>query len=141
MHREIGSNPSKFDELAAQSVAPNSGYQAGDAGYIPRNQEARNALGQDLLNAAFTVKQGQVSNVIESSQGYCIIKVTENHTQKNLEMTDIFQLGTRITVRDYIGQMMLNERQQAILKQASEELVSELRTAGTIRINENNLNW
>jgi len=141
LHREIGSNPSKFDELSARGAAPNSGYQAGDAGFIPRNQEARNAIGQNLLDAAFSTRQGQVSNVIEGLQGFCIIKVTENHAQKNLELDDIFQLGTRMTVRDYIGQMMLNERQQAALLQASEELVAELRAASTIRINENNLNW
>jgi len=141
LHREIGSNPSRFDELVARSVAPNSGYQAGDAGYIPRNQEARNVVGQPLLDAAFSTRQGQVSNVVEGLQGFCIIKVTENHAQKNLELDDIFQLGTRITVRDYIGQAMLSERQQEILVQASEELVAELRAGRPFQIFENNLNW
>jgi parvulin-like peptidyl-prolyl isomerase len=59
--REIGTNPSRFDEVAARSVAPNSGYQAGDAGFIPRNQEARNALGQQFMDIAFSLSQGQVS--------------------------------------------------------------------------------
>jgi parvulin-like peptidyl-prolyl isomerase len=139
--REIGGNPSKFDEVAARSVAPNSGYQAGDAGYLPRNQEARNVVGQDLLNAAFALPQGQVSQLIEGIQGFQIIKVTENHAGKNLELDDILQLGTRMTVRDYIGQVILSQRQQAVLTQASQEIVTELRAGRTFQVMENNISW
>jgi len=139
--REIGTDPSKFDEVMQRSVAPNSGFQAGDAGYVPRNPEARQALGQNFIDAAFTLRQGQVSRVIEGQQGFQIIKVTENYAVKNLEMNDIIQLGTRITVRDYIGQFLLTQRQQAILVKASEELVSELRTNRTFQVFEDRLNW
>ena len=141
LKREIGTDPSKFDEVMARSVAPNSGYQAGDAGYIPRNQEARQVLGQNFIDTAFSLRQGQVSNVIEGEQGFQIIKVTENYAVKNLEMGDIVQLGTRITVRDYIGQMLLSQRQQTILAQASQELVSELRTNRSFQVIENNIRW
>ena len=141
LHREIGSNAANFDETVARSAAPNSGYQAGDVGYVPRNQEARNLIGQSLLNAAFSVRQGQVSSVIEGSQGFCIIKVTENHAQKNLELDDLFQLGTRITVRDYIRQSMLSERQQEVFQRATEELLTELRRGNPFTIFENRLNW
>jgi len=139
--REIGTNPSKFDEVAARSVAPNSGYLAGDAGYLPRNQDARNIVGSELMNAAFSLKQGQISSLIEGAQGFSIIKITENYAQKNLELDDILQLGTRFTVKDYIGQRMLEHRQQAILTQATEELIKELRTGRSFQIMENNLNF
>ncbi|MCL2229534.1 MAG: peptidylprolyl isomerase [Treponema sp.] len=139
--REINSDPSRFDEVASRSVAPNSGFQAGDAGYIPRNPEARQVLGQEFLDAAFALRQGQVSRLIEGVQGFQIIKVTENYASRQLELTDILQLGTRITVRDYIGQMLLSQRQQAILAQASQELVSELRTGRSFQVFENNINW
>jgi parvulin-like peptidyl-prolyl isomerase len=141
LFQEIGSNPSKFDEVAARSVAPNSGYQAGDAGFLPRNQEARSVVGPELMNTAFSLQQGQVSRVIEGIQGFQIIKITENYAVRNLEMDDILQLGTRITVREYIGQMMLNQRQQAIFAQASQELVTELRAGRSFQVIENNLNW
>jgi parvulin-like peptidyl-prolyl isomerase len=139
--REINNDPAKFDEVAQKSVAPNSGYQAGDAGYLPRNQEARNLVGQTFLDTAFSLKQGQVSKLIEGQQGFQIIKVTENYASKQLELTDVLQLGTRITVRDYIGQGLLNQRQQAVLKQATEEIVKDLRTGKTFTINENNVKW
>jgi len=139
--REINSDPSRFDEVVARSVAPNSGYQAGDAGYLPRSQEVRNTVGQLFMDTAFSLRQGQVSQLIEGVQGFQIIKVTENYGVRSLELNDIIQLGTRITVREYIGQAMLEQRQQAILAQASAELVSELRTSRTFTIFENNIRW
>jgi len=139
--QEIGTNPSRFDEVAARSIAPNSGYQAGDAGYLPLNPEARNVVGQNFLNVAFSLTQGQVSGLIEGVQGFQIIKVTENYAERSLQLDDIFQLGTRITVREYIGQALLNQRQQAILAQATQELVTELRAGRSFQIFENNVNW
>jgi len=139
--REIGSNPSKFDEVAARHVAPNSGYMAGDAGFLPRNQEARALVGQNLMNAAFSLRQGQVSSLIEGVQGFHIIKVTENYEQKNLELDDILQLGSNLTVRNYIGQVLLNQRQQETIAKATEEIISELRTSRTFQVIESNLRW
>jgi parvulin-like peptidyl-prolyl isomerase len=139
--REINSNPSRFDEVAARGQAPNAGFMAGDGGYLPRNQEALNIVGQEFMNAAFSLRQGEVSRLIEGNPGYQIIKITENYAMKNLELEDIFQLGTRVTVRDYIGQMMLQERQQTIITQATQELTTELRAGRNFQIFERNLNW
>ncbi|MCL2210289.1 MAG: peptidylprolyl isomerase [Treponema sp.] len=139
--REINNDPSKFDEVASRSVAPNSGFQAGDAGYLPRNNEARQVAGQAFMDTAFSLRQGQVSRLIEGHQGFQIVKITENYASKQLELSDIFQLGTRVTVRDYIGQFLLNQRQQAALQKASEELVTELRAGRSFQVFENNIKW
>jgi parvulin-like peptidyl-prolyl isomerase len=139
--REIGTNPSKFDEVASRSQAPNSGYMAGDFGFLPRNPEAQRIVGSDLLNVAFSLKQGEVSRLVEGVPGYQIIKVTENYDMKNLELDDIVQLGTRTTVRNYIGNLLLQERQQAILAQATQELATELRAGRNFQIFERNINW
>jgi parvulin-like peptidyl-prolyl isomerase len=138
---EIGSSPARFDAVVARGQTPNSNYQAGDGGYIPRNMEAQARLGADFVNTAFSLRQGDVSRVIESTTGYLIIKVTENHEMKNLGLDDVIT-GTRMTVRDQIGNVMLQERQQTILAQASQELVTELRSNGrTFQVFERHLNW
>jgi parvulin-like peptidyl-prolyl isomerase len=140
--RDIGSDPSKFDEVAMRGAAANSGYSAGDAAYLPRNEAALSSVGQNLMNAAFSLRQGQVSSLIEGLDGFYIIKVTANYALKNLELDDIYQLGTNVTVRNLIGQSLLNERQQAVLNQATNEIITELRAGGrSFQIVESNLNW
>jgi parvulin-like peptidyl-prolyl isomerase len=141
LFREIDSNPAKFDEVVLRAQAPNSGYQAGDGGFLPRNMEAQQIVGANFINTAFSLRQGEVSGLMEGLIGYQIIKITETYAMKILELDDIAQLGTRITVRDYIGNLMLQQRQQAVLAQASEELVTELRTGNTFQVFEQNLAW
>jgi parvulin-like peptidyl-prolyl isomerase len=141
LFREIGANPAKFDEVVLRGQAANSGYQAGDGGFLPRNMEAQQIVGTDFITTAFALKQGEVSKLMEGAVGYQIIKITETYAMKNLELDDIFQLGTRTTVRDFIGNSLLQQRQQEVYAKASQELVSELRTGNTFQVFERNLNW
>jgi len=139
--RDIGSDPSKFDEAVIRGQAPNSGYQAGDGGYVPRNAEAQQAAGANFMNAAFSLRQGEVSKLIEGVGGYQIIKITESLPQKALELDEITAPGSRVTVRQYIAANLLNQVQQETLDRASRELITELRAGNPFRIMENNLNW
>jgi len=141
LFREIGSNASKFDEVVLRGQSPNSGYQAGDGGYLPRNMEAAQIVGQEFINTAFSLKQGEVSKLMEGARGYQIIKISETYAQKNLELDDVYQLGTRMTVRDYIGNYMLQERQMKVLSEATQELVAELRAGKTFQVFDKNLVW
>jgi len=139
--REIGSDPSKFDEAVIKSRAPNSGYEAGDAGYIPLSAEAQQVIGASLVNAAISMKQGEVSKLIEGLSGYQIIKITETLPMKVLGLDEIAILGTSVTVRQYIAASLLEQKQQEILVRASNELTTELRAGNPFRIMDNNLNW
>jgi parvulin-like peptidyl-prolyl isomerase len=141
LSREIGSNPARFDEVALRGQAANSGYQAGDGGYLPRNLQAQQAAGSEFVEVAFNLKQGEVSKLIEGIQGYQIIKITETLAFKNLELNDIAQLGTRMTVRDYIHDSMLQQRQMEAVARATQELVTELRAGNSFQVMENNLNF
>ena len=139
--REIGTNPSKFDEVVLRGQAPNSGYMAGDGSYMPRNMEAAQIVGQDFINIAFGLKQGEVSKVIEGKPGYQIIKITETYAQKNLELDDIFQPGSRITVREYISNILEQEKQAEAVNQATEEIFKELSVGKPFQVFERNLTW
>ena len=141
LNREIGSNPSKFDEAVMKGQTPNSGYQSGDGGYLPRNLQAQQAAGAEFINTAFSLRQGEVSKIIEGIQGYQIIKITETYAQKALEIDDIVQPGSRVTVRQYISNNLLQQRQQEAFAKATQELVTELRSGNPFQIMEANLNW
>jgi parvulin-like peptidyl-prolyl isomerase len=137
--QEIAS--SGFDQVAARSVRPDSGYQAGNLGYIPRNPEARNLLGQEFLDTAFSLRQGQVSRLIEGREGFQIINIKEYYPQTSLELDDIIQPGMPITVRSYIHNAMTTQRTQIARAQAIQEIVTELKARATITIRENNTRW
>jgi len=142
LNRDIGTNPSRFDEAVLRGQTPNAGYQAGDAGYLPRNPQAQQAVGLDFINTAFSLRQGEVSRVIEGIGAYQIIKITETLPMKALELDEIVEPGSRITVREYIRQGLLEQRQQEVLARATQELVTELRAGNPFQIMENNLtNW
>ena len=141
LYREIASNPSKFDETSMKSQAPNSGYAGGDAGYLPRNPQAQQIVGAEFMNTAFSLKQGEVSKLIEGQMGYQIIKITETYEQKALDIDDIVQPGTRATVRQVISANIMQQRQQEILIKVTQELVTELRSGASIRVMDNNLAW
>ncbi|MDR0785122.1 MAG: SurA N-terminal domain-containing protein [Treponema sp.] len=143
---EIGSDAARFDEAMIKGQVQGSGYQAGDAGYLPRMAEVQQMMGQDFMNTAFTLKQGAVSKIIEAAEPsrpdngfYAIIKVTETYAQKQLTLDDIFQLGYPITVRNYIKQGLAQENQQAAVQQATADIIKELRRGKPFEINQKNI--
>ncbi|QQO09285.1 peptidylprolyl isomerase [Breznakiella homolactica] len=139
--RDIGSNPSKFDEAVIRANAPSSGYQGGDGGYIPQDIQVQQRLGLDFANTVFALRQGEVSKVIETPRGYEIIKITETLDEKILELDDIIEPGTKVTVKEYLVNTLLQQRQQQAIDTASHELITELRKGNTFQVFENNINW
>ncbi|MFA6507155.1 MAG: peptidyl-prolyl cis-trans isomerase [Treponemataceae bacterium] len=138
---EIGHNSTKFDEISLRSQKPNAGFQAGDGGYLPKSAEAQQVVGIDFMNALFALKNGEVSRVLETPRGCQIVKVTETYVQKTLELNDPYQLGTPGTVKDYIGNMLLQQRQQKVVEEATLELVKELRSGNPYKVFDKNLEW
>jgi hypothetical protein len=91
--------------------------------------------GSELVNTAFSLRLEEVSRLMEINannqmSGYIFIKPTEAYAMKNLELDDIFRLGIPMTVRDTIRFSLIQEKQQQLLAQATEELITELRDNG-----------
>ncbi len=69
---EVRKNPAAFAELARKnSTDPASAAQGGDLDFF-----GRGAMVKPFEDAAFGMKQGEISNVIESDFGYHVITVT-----------------------------------------------------------------
>jgi len=143
LSREIGTDPARFDAVSLRAHVPNSGFMAGDFGFLPLNAQAVQAAGDEFIDVAFNLRQGEVSRVITGAQSFFIIKITQNHAMRNLGIDDVI-LDNRgvFTVRQVITEALLERRQREVIAQATQELVMELRSEGTVNINENNLrNW
>ena len=148
--REIGGNATRFDQVAVRAQTANSGFMS-DRGLLPRSREAQERFGQALTDAIFSLNVNQVSGLIEGINAFQIVKITTKAAGGLLELTDAIPdhflpgvpAGTRITVRDYIGQALLTERQQAIIAQATEELIAELRAIRPVPFQrlDRNVNW
>jgi parvulin-like peptidyl-prolyl isomerase len=144
--RQIGGDAGKFDEAVDDSRKPNSGYVGGDGPYIYKNEQIRAAMGIDFFDTAFRLKQGEVSKLLERTDGYYIIKVIETLRQKTLTLDDVYRLedSRRTTVKDYIRGTEYQNRQMETREKASLELVEELKKRGSVQIMDsayNNIAW
>lgn len=72
---EVKAHPEQFAEIAQKnSDDPGSASKGGDLGYFARGQIAG---GKAFDDAAFGLKKGEVSNIVESDFGYHIIQATD----------------------------------------------------------------
>src|SRR5229473_3373617 len=62
-----------FDEIAKKNSDGPTAAQGGDLGYFKRN-----TLAKELEDKTFAMKPGEVSEVIQTKQGFVILKVTEH---------------------------------------------------------------
>ena len=147
LYRDVGSNSSKFNEVALKGQIANSGYQSGDAGYLPRRPEVQAIYGEDFIRTAFALRLDEVSKMMEISgggqfSGFVFVKATESYTRKFLDLDDIYQLGIPMTVREYIRYALFQEKQQTVIAQATEEIRTDLRSGGkSFEIFNRNLGW
>ena len=69
---EVRKNPAAFADLARKnSEDPGSGAQGGDLDFF-----GRNAMVKPFEDAVFAMKQGEISNLVESEFGFHIIQLT-----------------------------------------------------------------
>ena len=143
--RQIGSDPGKFDETSREFTKPNSGYISGDA-FVYNHANLRQAMGASFIDTVFALKQGAVSKVVERPDGFYIIKIMETYRSKTLVLDDVYDLQDprSITVRQVIASIEMQRRFMNTLKQASEELVAELKKKGSVQIQDatyNSITW
>lgn len=136
---EIGKDPAIFDMVALRARTPGSGYQADTDAVVPRVPEVHEVFGSNFITKLFALGIDEVSSVVETPRGFIIAKPIEIYGQKLLTLDDPYQPGGRATVREYLGNQLLQKKQAAVLEKATKDLLDELRKGTPFQIFENNL--
>jgi len=105
-----------FAALAATHSTGPTAKKGGDVGFFPRE----GAMVRPFADAAFSLKIGQVSDVVETKFGYHIIKVTDHIEEKIIPLKD---------VADWIRYEVQGSRVESL----SGAYVSELRAKADVR--------
>jgi peptidyl-prolyl cis-trans isomerase C len=106
-----------FSELAKNySQDPGSAANGGDLGYFAQGQ-----MVPAFEQAAFTLKPGEVSNVVETPFGYHIIKVADKQAARTVPLDE---------VKPQIEQFLQNQQRQ----QKTEAFINSLKAKGKVEV-------
>ena len=121
------------EQIAVQSQAENSGFQAG-VGLFPKTEAAAAGIGMSLQNLMFVVnqKEGYTSDVEETSDDYRFLSVIKKYDAKMLAIGDLVQPETTVTVYDYIRSNLTQQKQQIYVNNAANSIAKELHTAENV---------
>lgn len=107
-----------FDEVAKKNSDGPSAAQGGDLGYFKRG-----TLAKELEERTFSMKAGEITDVIRTKQGFVILKVTE-HQQAGVPT--LKQVEPRI--QDALYYQKLQPALRAYLKKLREEAFIDVKT-------------
>ncbi|NIZ40691.1 peptidylprolyl isomerase [Entomospira entomophila] len=133
VHRQITSGGVTFEQAVRRySEDPNSSQALGYLGPITDSPDARSFLGDEFMNAVFSLKPGQISQVVSTSQGYHILKITDREEEKLLTLDDRNPFNPEMSVRELVFQQL----QMEYFEKDVEALLKSMREQSTININE-----
>jgi hypothetical protein len=104
LRQEIAAGRLDFAEAARKNSQCPSSAQGGDLGYFPR----KFAVEETFARAAFTLKVGEVSDVVQTDYGFHLIKVTD----RKQGMTSTFD-----KLKEEVREVAMEEMRQGLLAQ------------------------
>lgn len=107
-----------------------------------RDDESRKVTyGKDFFNTLFKLKDGELSNIIESNLGYHIVQVLKKYPFSILGIDDKIPPQYTMTVRDKIMTALKQKKDLEAYQNAYKELIEDIKAKAEIKIYEENLTW
>jgi peptidyl-prolyl cis-trans isomerase SurA len=110
-----------FDAVAKKNSDGPSAQQGGDLGFFKRG-----VLAKELEDKTFTMKKGDVSDVVRTKQGFIILKVTEHHDAGVPTMAEI-----EPRVQDALYMQKLQPALRAYLQKLREDAFIDIKSGYT----------
>lgn len=124
VRKQASGKPDDFGKIAMESSEGPEKQRQGELGYFPAS--GRPGLDQKIVSTAFGLKNGEVSQVVETSEGWNIVKV-ENRAPRSERSYD--------QVKKSIERKLMTERRKAML----DNYIAELKNKAKVQVNDGNL--
>lgn len=136
LYNKITAAKEDFAKVARENSEGESAKNGGDLGWSNRNQ-----LIGEIAEKAYSMKEGETSNIIESPLGYHIIRLEEKKTDNGEELVHIRQIFVKkTTFGDWLKEQMKNHKVIVFLRDyqwSSQNTEVEFQNADLRRFEEN----
>jgi len=130
-----------FDDIMKKSLDSVS-YSGGDSNYIMKGEPQSIAyFGKTFLDTAFGMNANTLSGVLEANYGYYIINITDKRNPKLIGIDDPLYPGQKLTPREQIRQLLVNQKQGEAVTKALDEILKDLRKQAEVSYFEKNFGW
>lgn len=121
VRKQAAGKPEDFGKVAMESSEGPEKQRQGELGYFPST--GRPGLDQKIVSTAFGLKNGEVSQVFETAEGWNIVKVENRapRSERNYEQ-----------VKKSIERKLMTERRKAML----DNYIAELKNKAKVAVND-----
>ncbi|MBR1638499.1 MAG: peptidyl-prolyl cis-trans isomerase [Treponema sp.] len=123
------------EQIALQSETEGSGYQAGEI-IVPMNEQSANGIGMTFANlqVLFNQNEGFISDINETEKDFRFIAILKKYNAKLLDLFDIYQPDSTITVYEYVRTLITQQKQMQYVQKAAQDLSKSLNTAENVEM-------
>lgn len=133
--KQIKAGTLTFEKAVTQySEDEDSNKLGGEIGWLEvNNTDVRTGMGDNFVDKVFALEAGEVSGVIESTQGYHIVKVSVHNPTKLLGIDDQITPTDTTTVRQYLTDYLTNQNANELFQQAYISVINDLKGEAQIK--------
>jgi hypothetical protein len=142
MAAKVSNNVDAFNEAVLRAKDnPKIGYTAISGYPFAKTADFQKVFGLPFYNAAFGLKKGQITDIVEGESGFHILLAEQVYPAHQLGLNEAVSLTQTATVFDYVKQSIYNEKVNGAVESMLNKLVDSVRAKSKIKTKPELLNW